>query len=90
MNVIEFADRESPPEDEDQRHAKAFRDLEPEVCDLDRLGEITEGLMADVLDHPTDGRRFELAFLMAQKLAEALQQFKVDYYAAWYGKREPE
>lgn len=31
----------------DEAHAKAFRGLEGEICDLDRMAEITEELVAD-------------------------------------------
>jgi hypothetical protein len=89
MSVIEFpaADRPITENEIDKLHAEAFRDLEPGICDLDRMGEIALGLMSDVLNAPDNQRRIELAFFATEKLADMLGEFKVDYYAAWEGKR---
>jgi hypothetical protein len=89
MIVTKFTGGKPPSEDDqDKLHSKAFCDLEAEVCDLDRLGEITNGMMVDLGNEPDNQRRLELAWTMVQVLAARLKQFKVDYYAAWEGKRQ--
>jgi hypothetical protein len=49
-SVIEFPGKEPPPEGYskehvDKLHAKAFRDLEGVVCDLERMGQIAQDLI---------------------------------------------
>ena len=72
--------------DVDELHAEAFRDLEGKVCDLDRMGEITEHLVADWCDDVTNGRSLELANFAVQHLADMLREFKTSYFAAWHGE----
>ena len=80
-NVIEL----SPPDRSavEKRHAKAFRELEDKVCDIDRMGEITEHLVADWCQDVTNGRSLELANFAVQHLADMLREFKTSYFAAW-------
>jgi hypothetical protein len=61
----------------DKRHAEAFFDLEAEVCDLERMGQIAQDLIVqcDVGD-----RALELAFFAAMQLAKMLRDFKDQYY----------
>ncbi|MHC2279948.1 hypothetical protein ACVME8_006591 [Bradyrhizobium diazoefficiens] len=70
----------------DELHAEAFRDLEGKVCDLDRMGEITEHLVADWCDDVTNGRSLELANFAVQHLADMLREFKTSCFAAWHGE----
>ncbi|MGY4358628.1 hypothetical protein AB7G19_20100 [Bradyrhizobium sp. 215_C5_N1_1] len=80
-NVIELSrpDRAAV----EKLHAKAFRNLEQKVGDLDRMGEITEHLVADWCQDVTNERCLELANFAVQHLADMLREFKTSYYAAW-------
>ncbi|MET4426575.1 hypothetical protein [Bradyrhizobium sp. RT3a] len=69
----------------DEVHAKAFRNLEDKVCDLDRMAEITEELVADWCQDLTHERSLELANFAVQHLADMLREFKKSYFAAWHG-----
>ncbi|MDH2353486.1 hypothetical protein QCM80_22900 [Bradyrhizobium sp. SSUT112] len=70
----------------DEVQAKAFRGLETEVCGLDRMGEITEHLVADWCQDVTNERSLELANFAVQHLADMLRAFKKNYFAAWRGE----
>lgn len=72
----------------DEAHARAFRDLEEKVQDLDRMGEITEELVADWCQDVTDERSLELANFAVQHLADMLREFKKSYFAAWHGETQ--
>jgi hypothetical protein len=64
-----------------------FRDLENEVCDLERMGEIADRLVAhwlNVASNPLP-REAELAVCSVQQVDRALKQFKTQYYSAWEG-----
>jgi hypothetical protein len=80
-HVIELA----PPDGAaiEKRHAKAFRNLEDKVCNIDRMGEITERLVADWCQEVTNERSMELANFAVQHLADMLHEFKTSYFAAW-------
>lgn len=67
----------------EKRHAMAFRNLEDKVHDIDRMGEITERLVADLCQDVTNERSLELANFAVQHLADMLREFKTDYFAAW-------
>lgn len=71
-----------------EAHAQAFRDLEEKVQDLDRMGEITEELVADWCQEVTNERCLELANFAVQHLADMLREFKKSYYAAWEGETQ--
>ncbi|MCK1672785.1 hypothetical protein [Bradyrhizobium sp. 150] len=68
----------------DKLQARAFRDLECKVCDLDRMGEITERLVADWCQEVTNERCLELANFAVQHLADMLREFRTNYDAAWH------
>jgi hypothetical protein len=65
----------------------AFRDLESEVCDLDRMGEIAERLVAEWMggESSSPPREAELAVCAVQQLRKFLTEFKTQYYRAWEG-----
>jgi hypothetical protein len=82
---------ELPPPDRaaiEKLHAKAFRNLEYKVCDIDRMGEITERLVADWCQDVTDVRCLELANFAVQHLADMLHEFKTSYFAAWHDESQ--
>ena len=84
-NVIELLPDRAAIE---KRHATAFRNLEHKVHDIDRMGEITERLVADWCQEVTNERCLELANFAVQHLADMLREFKTNYYAAWEGKSQ--
>jgi hypothetical protein len=61
----------------------AYRRLEDRVHDLDRLAEITEGLMSDLLNNPEDLRCHELLATMVEILREKVRSFRATYIG-WY------
>ena len=85
-NVIELVPDRAVIE---KRHAKAFRNLEGKVCDIDRMGEITERLVADWCQEVTNERCLQLANFAVQHLADMLREFKTNYFAAWDEARGP-
>ena len=84
-NVIEIVPDRAAIE---KRHAKAFRNLEHKVQDIDRMGEITERLVADWCQEVTNVRCLELANFAVQHLADMLSEFKTSYFAAWEGESQ--
>lgn len=82
-NVVELVPDRSAV---DKLQAKAFRNLEDKVCDIDRMGEITERLVADWCQEVTNERCLELANFAVQHLADMLREFKTSYFAAWEGE----
>ena len=62
-NVVEFpgAEREFTKGDVDKLHSEAFRDLEGEVCDLDRMGEIARDLIMNCAAKEDSFHDLELA-----------------------------
>jgi hypothetical protein len=69
----------------DKRFASAFGDLEGEVCDLDRMGEIADLLVMDWLETTGSSppRQAELAVCAVQQLHRLLSEFKTKYYRAF-------
>jgi hypothetical protein len=62
-----------------------FHDLEPRICDLDRLTEIALHLDCDVINN-SDAREAELVVLMMQIVRRETQQLKSDFYVAYKGE----
>lgn len=91
-NIIEFspADRSfaaaeaeiHSPRDGDSKHAEAFRDLEPKICDCVSMAKIAA---RSVINLRTDDR--ELVFAVAH-VSEMLDALKAEYYAAYHGERQ--
>jgi hypothetical protein len=73
------------PSKSDKRFASAFGDLESEVCDLDRMGEIADLLVMDWLETTGSSppRQAELAVCAVQQLHRLLNEFKTKYYRAF-------
>jgi hypothetical protein len=69
----------------DKHFGSAFWDMESEVCDLDRMGEIAERLIMEWLETTGSSppRQAELAVCAVQQLQKQLKQFKTTYYRAW-------
>jgi hypothetical protein len=91
MSVVEFPGKEPPPDGYsenhfDKLHAAAFRDLEDKIQDINRMGEIAEGLVADWVDDVNNERCLELASFAVQHLADMLRELKAIYYAVWDGR----
>jgi hypothetical protein len=61
----------------DRRHAEAFRDLEPGICDCTTMAKIAAQI---VFSANTTDR--ELVFAVAH-VSEMLDALKANYYAAW-------
>ena len=84
MNAVKF-----PDTTKDNVHARdeRFRDLESEVCDLERMGEIADRLVSEWMggESSSPPREAELAVCAVQQLRKLLTEFKTQYYRAWKG-----
>jgi hypothetical protein len=69
------------PDSETKRHAEAFCDLEPRICDCVSMAKIAAQAVMNI---KTDDR--ELVFAVAH-VAEMLAVLKTDYYAAYHGEK---
>jgi hypothetical protein len=83
-SVIEFPGKEPPPEGYskehvDKVHAEAFRDLEGEVCDLDRIGEIAQNLIMNCVAREDSFHDLELAAFAVGQLAKMAKEFRTNY-----------
>ena len=92
-NIVEFPGAEPPPEGYsenhcDKLHAEAFRDMEGEVCDLDRAGEIARDLIMQCPAREDSFRQLELAVFAVWQLAKMTQDFRTSYYKRWGGAQE--
>ena len=74
--------------DEDGVHARAFRDLESKICDLECWAELAASLAAHCCCDQRSWHELELAVLVVQQLSAQAGDFKRDYYRAW--KAAPE
>jgi hypothetical protein len=86
MSIIKFPGETSTPEVPDAlARDERFRDLEHEVCNLERAGKIVEHFVAgwlNVADNPLP-RDAELAVYAVEQLCKRLTEFRADYYRAW-------
>jgi hypothetical protein len=71
---------------EDRRHAQAFCDLEGEVCDLDRMGEIARNLIMNCVAKEDSFHDLELATFAVWQLAKMAKEFRTNYQKRWYGE----
>ena len=90
-DVVPFPGATPAPEvhtelDPNKIHAQAFRDLEGEVCDLDRMGEIARNLIANCAMKEDDFRDLELATFAVWQLAKMAKEFRTNYQKRWYGE----
>jgi hypothetical protein len=91
-SVIEFPGKAPPPEGYskehvDKLHAEAFRDLEGEVCDLDRIAEIAQNLIMNCVASKESFHDLELASFAVSQLAKMAKEFRANYEKRWYGVR---
>jgi hypothetical protein len=89
-NVVEFPDL-APAEGYSETyieklHAKAFRDLEGGVCDLERMGQIAQDLIVQCVAREDGYRELELSSFAVMELAKMLRDFKCRYYKRWHGE----
>jgi hypothetical protein len=73
--------------DPNKVHAEAFRDLEGEVCDLERAGAIARDLIAECAAREDSFRKLELAQFAVWQVAKLAEEFKQDYYKRWHGEK---
>jgi hypothetical protein len=73
------------PSKRDRHFASCFMDLEDEVHDLDRMGEIAVGLVMDWIEQSGSAplRQAELSVCAVQQLHKLLIEFKTKYCRAW-------
>src|ERR1700732_4744892 len=74
--------------DEDGVHARAFRDLESKICDLDRWAELAARLNIECVCDKRSWHELEQAVLVVQRLSVEVRDFKHDYYRAWKAAQE--
>lgn len=87
-NVVEFpaADRPITESEIDKLHSEAFRDLEGEVCDLDRMGEIAQNLIMRCAAREDSFHDLELATFAVWQLAKLAKEFRANYEKRWHGE----
>jgi hypothetical protein len=86
--VVQFPGAELPPKnfDRNEIHAQAFCDLEGDVCDLERMGQIAQDLIAQCFGID---RELELSSFAVMQLAKMLREFKDRYYKSYAEGRMP-
>jgi hypothetical protein len=88
MNIVKFpGDTPAPEANDALARDLAFRGLESEVCDLDRMGEIAQHLVIEWmgLESSEPPREAELAFYGVQELRKRVTELKTQYYRACEG-----
>lgn len=75
-----------PANDHNSRHAQAFCDLEGDVCDLERMGQITQDLIMECVAREDGYRELELGSFAVMQMAKMLRSFKDHYYKRWNGE----
>jgi hypothetical protein len=77
------ADHPITADGEDRRHAQAFRDLESEVCDLNRWAELARRLILECACDRRSWRELELAVVVVERLSGLAGDFRNRYYLRW-------
>ena len=87
-SVVDFPSADRPiTEDEIAKlHSEAFRDLEGEVCDLDRMGEIALNLIMKCAAKEDSFHDLELATFAVWHLAKLAKEFRANYEKRWHGE----
>jgi hypothetical protein len=67
-------------------HAQAFRDMEGEVCDLDRMGEIACNLIMNCSAKEDGFHDLELATFAVWQLAKMAREFRANYQKRYSGE----
>jgi hypothetical protein len=70
----------------DKLHSEAFRDLEGEVCDLDRMGEIAQNLIMNCAAKEDSFHDLELATFAVWQLAKMAKEFRANYQKRYHGE----
>jgi hypothetical protein len=88
MTVVEFpvADKPITESEIDKLHSEAFRDLEGEVCDLERMGDIARSLIMECAAREDSFRQLELAVFAVWQLAKMTREFKEGYFKRYHGE----
>jgi hypothetical protein len=93
--IVQFPGRGTSPEnrsdrelndDGDRPHAEAFRDLEPEVCGLELMGDIAQDLIMQCAAREDSLRKLELAAFAVSQLAKMTRDFREIYYKRYHGE----
>lgn len=89
--VVQFPGAEPPPEGYseqyiDKLHSDAFCDLESEVCDLERMGEISQRLIMGCCAREDGLRELELAQFAVLELAKMLRELRASYYKRYHNE----
>jgi hypothetical protein len=90
-DVIPFPSAAPAPEvltelDPNKAHAEAFRDIEGEVCDLDRMGEIARDLIMNCAAKEDSFHDLELATFAVWQLAKMAKEFRDNYQKRYHGE----
>jgi hypothetical protein len=91
-NIVEFPSAQLPTRpfttsEISDLHSTAFRDMEGNICDLERMGEIAQQLILECSAQDDDDlRKLELTIFAMQALAKMLREFKANYHKRWHGE----
>jgi hypothetical protein len=88
-NIADFPapDRPITEAEVEKLHSKAFRDLEGEVCDLERMGAIAQDLIMECAACEDSLRELELAVFAVWQLAKMTHDFRESYFKRWHGEK---
>ena len=86
-NIVDFliADRPVTADEIAKIHSQAFQDMEGEVCDLDRMGEIAQNLIMNCAAKEDSFHDLELATFAVWQLAKMAKEFRTNYQKRWDG-----
>jgi hypothetical protein len=82
------APRKRGRDDANEVHAEAYRDLEGDVCDLERMGAIAENLIMECSASEDGLRELELATFAVCQLAKMIGEFRESYYKRYNGEKQ--
>jgi len=90
-DVVPFPGATPAPEvrtelDPKEIHAQAFRDMEGEVSDLDRMAEIARDLIMNCAAKEDSFHDLELATFAIWQLAKMAKEFRTNYQKRWHGE----
>ena len=74
-------------DDQDRYLATAYRRMECDVSNLERMGTIADRLVAEWTEDASNERAAELANFAVQQLADMLETFRKGYQANFAGAR---
>ncbi|TYO65594.1 hypothetical protein FXV83_15270 [Bradyrhizobium hipponense] len=88
-NLVQFPGTPSDRalnDDSDRPHAEAFRDIESEVGDLDRMGEIATDLIMHCSATEDSSHNLELATFAVWQMSKMLKEFRKNYHKRYQGE----